>query len=186
MNISQDFTAICFFMSYICVINVLSLSLCAQQLFCSLMWINISLDNFHSPVDSCLPAIKAAIWKWPESLWHSKCIEITQHKSQCISNTLLYHHPLHLHISQTLLQIQYCALTSTILNGRMLSACIMQYKNSYSTQGFQVSSLVRHTKYRGIEGTAAKFQSTATIKWQMTKQALICWTWFDKLVHPSA
>lgn len=52
MNILSNITAIGSFLSYICV-NFLS----AHQLFL-----------FHSPVGSCLPAIKAGIWELPESL----------------------------------------------------------------------------------------------------------------------
>lgn len=94
-------------LSYICVIN--SLSLCAHQLFWSSVWINISLGDFHSPVGSCLPAIKAGIWKWPSSLWHSKCIQITQHQSQCISNTLLYHHPSFAYVSESFTNSILCS-----------------------------------------------------------------------------
>lgn len=63
MNLLPDMTALGPFLSYICVIHLLSVLLCAHQLFCSSTWIHISLDDFHSPVGSCLSTIKAGVWK---------------------------------------------------------------------------------------------------------------------------
>lgn len=61
MNVLPDMAAIGSSLPYICVINLLSPSLCIPAVL--LLWINISVDNFHSPVGSCLLAIKAGIWK---------------------------------------------------------------------------------------------------------------------------
>lgn len=167
------------------VLYIYCLLLCAQQLFCSLMWINISLDRFHSPVDSCLPAIKAVIWKWPESLWHSKCIEITQHQSQCISNTLLYHHPLFAYISDSFANSILCSYKQRFKWKDTLCMHNAAQKSLFNTavSGFPVQILFGIWKRCRRNSNQ---NSTATIKRQMTKQTLICWTWFDILVQSSA
>lgn len=93
----------------------------------------------------------------------------------------------YLHMFQSLLQIQYCALTSAILHGGTLSACIIQHKDPYLKQLWWVSSTIPRCSANrgGIVGTATIFQSTALIEWQMTKQALICWAGVDLMYYCS-
>lgn len=185
MNDLPDMAAIGSSPSYICVINLLSPSLCipAVLLF---MWINISVDDFHSPVGSCLFAIKTGIWKWPEPLWHSKCSQITQHQSHCVSNTLLYHHPLFAYVSDSFTNSILCSYK---YHFEWRNALCMHNaaQDPYLKQLCGVSSAIpaHSANGGGIVGTVTIFQSTAVIKWQMTKQAIICWAGVDLMYYCS-
>lgn len=132
MYILPNITAIGSFLSYVCVINSVSLTLCTPAVF---LLLNVDKYLIGWLLFSCLPAIKAGKWKWRESFWHSKSDNINH--NVCLYTTIPY-----LHVSESFTINQYCALTSTILNGGTLSAYVMEHRFNTAVLGFQYKSIL--------------------------------------------
>lgn len=136
-----DITSIGSFLSYICVINLLSLSLCTPAVLL------LDVDKYFIrwfPFSSRQLSLCQKRLEYGNAQSGSGTVNVF--KSHNINHNiyLMYFYTTipYLHMFRSLLQIHYCALTSTILNGRTLSACIMQHKNPYSKQLRWVSSTI--------------------------------------------